>query len=157
MLVTCKSCKKKVDRDSAYKIVIGGKNQYYCSEKEYVDEAAEKKAKAEVLQLCTEIMGNTTNTILFKDMTEISKVYSYVTIAGYLKNNKDVLQGFMNKNFNNEYGKIRYFTTIIKNNIGDYVPEVKNELNIEMETTEVNYKARSRKKSLSQYVAEYGM
>lgn len=155
MLVICKACKKKIDRDTAYKVVVAGKNQYYCNEKEYLNIMEEKQAKKEVFNLCTEILGATTNTILFKEMTEISSVYSYKKILEYLKCNLPSIKSYMYKTFTSEFGKIKYFTTIIKNNIGDYVAEIKDEKTIEMETTEVNYKARSRKKSLSQYLAEY--
>lgn len=155
MQVTCKICKKKIERDAAYKIIINGKNQYYCSEKEYLDDLEEKQSRFEVFEICKEILGGTTNTLIFKDMTEISSIHSYKKIKGYLLENKDKLNGFMNRNFNGEYGKIKYFMVIVKNNIGDYIQENKIERNIEVETTEVNYKARPRKKSLNQFINEY--
>ena len=155
MLVSCKACKKKNDRDSSYKVIVNGKNHYYCNEKEYLDEVAAKKAKLEVFELCTKILGSTTNTILFKEITAIASIHTYIKILGYLTDNIEKVNGFMSKSFNSEYGKIKYFTTIIKNGIGDYVAETKIERFVEVETTEVNYKKRDRKKSLSQYINEY--
>lgn len=155
MLVGCKACKKKNDRDASYKAIVNGKNHYYCNEKEYLNEIAERKAKLEVFGICTEVLGSTTNTILFKEITGIANVHTYTKIIGYLTDNLQGIKGFMSKSFNSEYGKIKYFTTIIKNGIGDYVIETKIERFIEVETTEVNYKKRDRKKSLSQYIDEY--
>lgn len=155
MLVSCRACKKKNDRDISYKVIVNGKNHYYCNEKEYLNEIAERKAKLEVFEICTEILGSTTNTILFKEIAGISSVHTYVKILGYLTDNIEKINGFMAKSFNSEYGKIKYFTTILKNNIGDYVVETKIERFIEAETTEVNYKRKNRKKSLSQYIDEY--
>jgi len=155
MLVSCRACKRKNDRESSYKVIVNGKNHYYCNEKEYLDEIAASKAKLEVFKLCTEILGSTTNTILFKEMTGIASIHTYVKILGYLTDNIEKVNGFMSKSFNSEYGKIKYFTTILKNNIGDYVAETKIERNIEVENTEVNYKRKPRKKSLSQYLDEY--
>jgi len=155
MLVMCRACKKKNDRDTSFKVIINGKNHYYCNEKEYLNEVATKKAKIEVFELCTEILGSTTNTILFKEITGIANIHTFVKILGYLTDNIQSIKGFMSKSFNSEYGKIKYFTTIVKNGIGDYVVETKIERFVEVETTEVNYQRRDRKKSLSQYIDEY--
>jgi len=155
MLVICKVCKKKNERDSSFKVVINNKNQYYCNEKEYLDDIIEKKAKADVYDICMEVLDKTTNTILFKELTEISNIHTYVKILGYLTDNLPQINGFMSKNFNSEYGKIKYFTTIIRNNIKDYIVEIKVERNVVVETTEVNYKKKDKKKSLAQYLDEY--
>lgn len=158
MRVICKACKKKNEREDSYKVIVNGKNHYYCNEKEYLDEVAEKKARLEVFDMCMDIIGATTNTALFTDITEISKIHPYTKILGYLTDNFSNIQGFMSKSFSSEYGKIKYFTTIIKNNIGDYVPEIKEERIINMDyvdSTEVNYKVKPKRKGLSQYTDEY--
>ena len=155
MLVSCKICKTKNEKDTSYKVVVNGKNQYYCSEKEYLDDLADKKAKADVFKICMDILGNTTNTVLFKEIAEISNVHTYSKILLYLLENITKIKEFMNKSFSSEYGKIKYFTTIIRNNIGDFVVEVKEERVVPVEIVEVNYKPRNRKKSLNQYLDEY--
>jgi hypothetical protein len=155
LLVSCRICKTKNERDSSYKVVVNGKNQYYCSEKEYLDDLADKKARADVFKFCVDILGNTTNTILFKEMSIISSVHKYSKISAYLSENISNIKGFMNRSFDSEYGKIRYFTTILKNNLGDFIFETKEEKVVPVEIVEVNYKPRNRKKSLNQYIDEY--
>jgi len=63
------------------------------------------------------------------------------------------LQKFMSKSFTSEYGKIKYFTTILKNNLKDYIvakSEVVKELREEIIISK--YKPINRKKSLSEYI-----
>ena len=43
MLVKCRLCGTKVDRNEAFKVVVGGKNTYYCNEAEYQKVLHEKE------------------------------------------------------------------------------------------------------------------
>jgi hypothetical protein len=157
MEVKCKACGNKINRDIAYKIIINTKNQYYCNEQEYLNIQKEKDARIKVFSIIEKIIGNTTNTILFKEIGFLAKSYSYVLLEKYLVENMQELQINMAKIFSNEYGKIKYFSTIIKNNIGDFKEinkSIENKsFNIEMVKTK--YTPKKRKKSLNQYMEEY--
>lgn len=45
MLVKCRLCGTKVDRNEAFKVVVGGKNNYYCNEAEYQKVLHEREVK----------------------------------------------------------------------------------------------------------------
>jgi hypothetical protein len=155
LLVKCKCHGYKIERDTAYKIKINNKNEYYCNEKEYQKITEEKKYRLELLNLVNEIFGYVvTNTILFKELTEISNVHTYKKTYCYLNENKSNIEKFMSKDFNSEYGKIKYFTTILRNNLHDFkiVEETIKQVNVEI--VENIYKPKQRKKSLEEYLAE---
>lgn len=121
MLVTCKKCKAKIDRDGAYKVIVKNKNNYYCSQSEYDNMVLENESRLKAIDLSFELIGNTTNTALLKELSEIAKVHSYQKIKRYLESEFDYINKSMRKNFVNEYAKIRYFVAIIKNQIGDFM------------------------------------
>ena len=145
MLVTCKICKTKVDRDSCYKRVVNGKNWYYCSETEYDKHEAEKQDKDKVFTLINDVFGYTVqNTILFKEYQEWLKLCNNKGIASYIEENKNYIVGVMGKDFSSEYAKIRYFSAILKNSLTDYKPKVKVEIDWQkpVETYKSNYKQK---------------
>lgn len=157
MLVKCKCHGEKKDRDSLFKIVINGKNEYYCSEVEYLNIQIEKESRIEILNSVNEIFGYIiTNTIWFKELSMLEKTFTYTKISSYINNNRNKLTQYMNKQFNNEYSKIKYFTTILRNNLADYIiPTITKENIISVEEIiSVNYKAKSKKKSLSEFINE---
>ena len=134
MLVTCKICKDKIDRDTAYKVVtigpISGKrtNSYYCSEAEYLAEEARKnKAKEDkdkVYYLICDMFGyEIQNTKFFDEWACWNKLKSNEIIYKYLRENEVFLQQMCDKPFDNEYHRIRYFSAILKNNLRDYKPK----------------------------------
>ena len=96
-----------------------------------------------------------TNTALSKELSEISKVYPYTKISSYVTDNMNELQKFMSKSFNNEYGKIRYFSTILKNNLKDYIVSTPIAVRqTDAEVVPVRYKSKTRKKSMDEYMDE---
>lgn len=135
MLVTCKICKDKIDRDTAYKVVtigpISGKrtNSYYCSEAEYLAEEARKnKAKEDkdkVYYLICDMFGyEIVNTKFFDEWSLWNKLQSNENIYKYLRDNEEYLQEICDRPFKNEYSKIMYFSAILKNSLRDYKPKV---------------------------------
>ena len=54
MQVKCQICGKSIDRSTAYKVVVGGVNKYFCSEEEFNAEKARKDHAKEVLETITE-------------------------------------------------------------------------------------------------------
>lgn len=134
MKCKCKwqACKKDLTTDKAYKVVIDGKNAYFCREAHYYaymeEQEFKEKKKADKIRrddLIAEIFGyQVINSALYKEMSVINKVANDSKIADYLAENKAYLHSVMQRDFSSEYGKIRYFSTIIKNNIKDFKPKV---------------------------------
>jgi len=154
MLVKCKCHSVKIDKDIAFKVIVNSKNEYYCSEREYLELKEKKEGRKILLEKINNVFGYTiTNTILNKELSELSKVYSFTKMNSYVNENMIELQKFMSKSFTSEYGKIKYFTTILKNNLKDYIvakSEVVKELREEIIISK--YKPINRKKSLSEYI-----
>ena len=130
MLVTCKICKTKVDRDSCYKRVVNGKNWYCCSKEEYDKQEQEKAKEAadkdKVYKLVCQIIGRDQiiNSILWKEKAVWNSVKPDEIIGKYLEENKDYLVSVISRLEDKEYNRIRYLSAIVKNNLGDFKPKV---------------------------------
>lgn len=130
MQVTCQICRKKVERDTAYKRVVGKVNKYYCSEEEWQAEEDKKKKAQEdkdrVYYLICDIMGvnEILNTALWKEKLEWNKAFSDEFIAKYLQENKEYLTSAVARLSSSEYAKIRYISAILKNSLRDFKPKV---------------------------------
>lgn len=164
-LVTCRICKTKIDKELAFKV---GTNRYYCSEEEYLHKLEEedkakkkqnkkKQIKDDTINLIYKLFGyEVTNTALFKELKELDKLYTYANVYSYIQDNFNELeQTIDSKTFSHEFGKIRYFTTIIKNNIVDYLKIKKDEIeekeyikNIEYDIPDVKYKTKTKRRAL---------
>ena len=76
----CRYCGKSIDTNNAYKIVLGKTNRYYCNEEEYNIINKAQQIKEDTYNLIYEIFGRKiTNTILYKEINELSSVYSFET------------------------------------------------------------------------------
>lgn len=154
-LVTCRNCGAQIDKMMAYKVVAGKISHYYCTEAEYKaaqDKINQNKAiKNAVYETVNEIFNRKViNTAIFKEMSAIAETHGYGLLGDYLRENKQFLCQQLNKSFNSEYAQIRYFSAIVKNNIGDFKAQRKNLNNIvkpsEFEMIETNYTARQPRK-----------
>ena len=131
MQVTCQICKKKIEKDTAYKRVVGKTNKYYCSEQEWQIEENKKKKAAEnkdrVYRLICDIFNEKEiiSTALYKEWAVWNKVADNEKIAQYLDENKDYLTSVIARLSSSEYAKIRYLSTIIRDKIKGFVPKVK--------------------------------
>ena len=156
----CKYCGKSIDTNNAYKIVVGKTNRYYCNEEEYNIIHKSQQIKDNTYNLIYEIFGrNITNTILYKEMNELSDIYTYAKIGAYLSENREYLSNIIqNKSFQSEYAQIRYFTAILKNNLTDFKYEKKEKINIEVEIDmpACNFKRKSGRKPLIEFEEEVG-
>jgi hypothetical protein len=128
--VTCQICRKKIERDAAYKRVVGKVNKYYCSADEFEAEEARKKKykedKDKVYYLICDMFGyDIQNTKFFDEWALWNKLQSNEIIYKYLRENEDYLQQICDRSFDTEYQKIRYFSAILKNSLRDFVPKVK--------------------------------
>lgn len=114
--VKCRFCGKQIDRDAAYKVKHGKSNYYYCSLEHSIARKPCDIFYSEVFR----IIGETTHTVFFKEMNEISKVHGFEKMTAYLKDNEQEIEKYMNKEFSSEYARIKYFSAILRNNLGDY-------------------------------------
>lgn len=160
--VKCQACGEMIDRDMAYKVSVGKTNRYYCSQQEYMrklhkDSLAKAVKNDTYDKIYYFLGGKTTNTILFSTISSIASVYSYEKIRSYLNDNKEMLERVMNKNFQSEYAKIKYFCAILSNNIGDYIPKEEDVAYItdnEYELVEIKYKPKQKRRSMSDLETE---
>ncbi len=151
MLVKCRICSNKIERNDAYKVVVNGKNEYYCNEKEYKQKLKQVADKENTINMINEIFGyEVTNSAIYKELKEITINHSYEKIYSYLYDNKPMLERSLNKTFSSEYGKIRYFTTIIKNNIVDYIKTDDDSYitDNEYEILDIKYKQKNKRRAM---------
>lgn len=121
MLVTCKHCKTKIDRDVAFKIKKGKVNHYYCNENEYNGIIRKRELKDNTIEIINNTFGyKIINTSLYKELALLEENYGYEIIYDYIKDNYDYLYDCVHKDYNNEFCKIRYFFAILKNSMNDY-------------------------------------
>lgn len=128
MLVTCQICKNKIERDTAYKRVVGKANKYYCSEQEWqAEEDRKKKAKEDkdkVYYLICDMFGyEIQNTKFFDEWRYWNKLKSNEIIYKYLRENEPYLQQICDRSYETEYNKIRYFSAVLKNSLKDFKPK----------------------------------
>lgn len=152
MLVKCKSCGNKIERDKSFKIVISGKNYYYCNEEEYKSIVKNKELKDNTYETIYQIFQyKVTNTTLFKEINSLLPIYEYEMIYHYLLDNKEYLTNVLQKSFQNEYSKIRYFSAILKNSLSDYLlPEKKEKKEIEIEFVSMSKQTTKKRRNLSE-------
>ena len=150
ILVKCRICGNKTERNDAYKVVVNGKNEYYCNEKEYKQKQKQIADKEKTIKIINEIFGyEVTNSALFKELKELSENNSYDKIYSFIYDNRQMLDKSMSRDFTSEYGKIRYFSTIIKNNIVDYVIDDEPYItNNEYEVLDIKYKAKKKRRAM---------
>ena len=157
--VRCKFCGKQMNINDAYKVVAYGpksgkpSNLYYCNTEHYQkNQSIKEKSKIDkdkVYSLVCEIIGRKEiiNTALYKEWQSWNMVASNEIIYQYLEENKSYLCSAISKLENKEFNRIRYLSAIIKNNIGDYKPRVKEERIIPViseEHYETKFKVKTR-------------
>lgn len=150
MLVKCKLCSTKLERNDAYKVTVNGKNEYYCNEKEYQQKLKEATDKENVMNILKEILDNRVNyPALNKELKEINTTNSYEKIYSYLYDNKSMLEQSLNKSFSSEYARIRYLSAIIKNHIVDYIMEDESYItDNEYEILDTKYKQKKKRRAM---------
>lgn len=156
----CKYCGKSIDTKNAYKVVIGKINRYFCNEEEYNIVHNAQQIKDDTFNIIYEIFGRkVTNTILYKEINELSSIYSFEKIKAYLSENIEYLNNIIqNKSFQSEYAQIRYFVAILKNSLTDFKYEKKEKINkeVEIDMPICIFKRRPNKKTLAEYEQEVG-
>jgi hypothetical protein len=151
ILVKCKSCGSKIERDKAYKVIISDKNSYYCNQQEYETKVRNKELKDNTYETIYRIFQReVTNTALFKEINFLVDIYGYEKIYSYLIDYKDYLTSVMQKSFQSEYSRIRYFSAILKNSLCDYsLPEKKEDKEVEVEFVSMEKQTTKKRRKLA--------
>ena len=160
MLVKCQICQKKIERDDAYRITTISKesgkktNKYYCSEEEFLTEQSRKKKiqddQDRVYKLCCDIFGyKVHNSQFFTEWHMWKDLKTNEIIAQYLQDNIEFLKDICQRDFDNEYSKIRYFSAFLKNSLYDYKPKPIEEIKVVPKVVveeyhETKYKPKAR-------------
>jgi hypothetical protein len=132
----CKICGAELDTKTAYKVVtISAKTgkempKYYCSKEEWQAEEDRKNKIAEdrnrVYFLICDMFGyEIQNTKFFAEWVLWNKLKSDEIIYKYLRENETYLQQICDKSYNSEYGRIMYFSAVLKNSLKDFKPKAK--------------------------------
>ena len=155
--VKCRKCGSQIDQKTAFKVVVGKVNTYYCNEEEYDLVLAERKVKDDTYECINKIFGCIiTNTAIYKEINALVKVYGYELILSYLQENFDYLHNLMSRDFEKEYGRIRYFSVVLSNNLADY--KKAQEVNVEesairevvVDMPEIHYKRKNKRRALDE-------
>lgn len=129
MQVKCQICGKSIDRSTAYKIVVGDANKYFCSEEEFNAEKARKDHAKEILETITECYqycsgyGEPPYNVVRKELKENLKAIDAETICQFVKENREKLKKTVEKKverdgpFSQVYFSFRYLSGIIKREI----------------------------------------
>lgn len=150
-MVTCRFCGKKIPKDEAFAKRHGKQNWYYCN----VEHSNSKKPRELFYEAVREII-ETTHTVFFSEMDQIAKVHGFEKMTAYVQDNKNYLISVMAKmKFANTYNMIKYFSAIIRNNVGDYVmKKVETEKEVKVEIYESKYKSKEQKKGLEDLLSD---
>ena len=128
----CRYDKKQLDTKEAYKVVIKDKNTYWCSESCYnrYKEDQEKQASInseydEIFDITKRIFGYefAGYSLLKREVNTWETLTTRQKIIAYLKENENWLNSIMSKEFNNDYSRVRYYSTIIASKLHDYKPK----------------------------------
>lgn len=138
--VKCRYCKKQIPKETAYVVETLNKQfnvskKYYCSEECFNNELNGKKIKEQKIQemenfreLTKAEVKNILDISLEKNLyftnlyNDLENTYGIETINNYIKHEKQYLIDILNRNyFETTYSKIKYFFTIVQNNIDKYV------------------------------------
>lgn len=127
MLVYCKICRKKIDRDSAYKVVGKNGNNYYCNKEEYLEKERATAEYRYIFKKYSDILSADSSKIslIVSETKKIIEEFGSTEVYNYLSNNEKLIKDTVyykknnGENFNNFYSLIKYVSGIIKNGIND--------------------------------------
>lgn len=129
MQVKCQICGKSIERSTAYKVVVGDANKYFCSEEEFNAEKARKDHAKEILETITECYqycsgyGEPPYNVVRKELKENLKAIDVETICQFVKENREKLKKTVERKverdgpFSQVYFSFRYLSGIIKREI----------------------------------------
>lgn len=154
MLVKCKCCGNKIERESAYKVITDKGNKYYCSKAEYEAMQKEKADKDAIYAEIVDIFGyKIQNSALFKEWKCWNELASNEKILSYIQENKDYIKDAVGRLNNTEYARVRYVSAILKNSLVDYKVKSRKEpekIAVDCEIYEAPISTRKKRRGLSE-------
>lgn len=153
----CKKCGKELKKQDAFAVKTGKYNSYYCSEEEYQEVQKEGQLYKDINKKVFEIFGYyIKNTAYYSNLNELHKLYTWQQIFDCILENEQLLDRLMQKDFDNEYGKIRYFVVVVKNKLSEHKPQVKETFikHVEEDVPDIKYKRKVRKKVIADFELE---
>lgn len=158
----CRYDKAPLDTKTAFKVVVDGKNTYWCSEQCYAKYLVDKEKQeninaeyAEIYKLTSKIFGYEIGSypLLRAQIQLIEKTATRQKIIQYLKSEMVFLSNVMNREFDDEFCRIRYFKSVIASKIHDYKPnQAINVSNEKIETCgaeDIMYKPATSRRGLA--------
>lgn len=135
----CRACGEVLDTTTAYAVLVNTKRSYYCNEEEYNEYKENKRSiqkvagtskqqidKDRMYWLICDIIGRKEiiNTALWSERKVWRTIATDEILAAYLEQNKDYLSEMLSRIEDKEFNRIRYLSSIIKNNIGDFTKNI---------------------------------
>lgn len=160
MLVKCQHCKnKRIDRDTAFMVRGGQRNLYYCNEEEWQQEQDAKKWREALHNEIDDIFQyEVRNTALYKEWAVWNRLANDHELFCFLRDKYHLVRKSMRREFSSEYGRIRYFSAFIKNQIADYKNAIKKRVQPqEPKTVEIDfefYEPKRQKKKARKGLAD---
>lgn len=118
----CAVCGTDGWNDEFFRVSKKNRNIYYCNEDEYLAEEREREFRVSTLQFISSEIWLEPDyrmlpSVLQKNLNELAEIYSHEAIFRAVQKEKDTLHYWMNLDgkFSNEYGKARYFASILSN------------------------------------------
>jgi len=147
--VKCAYCGKRLKKEDAYIVRHGKVNRYYCN----AEHSVAKKPSQLFYEKAFEILGKTTNTVLYKEMNEIAAVHGFEKMLAYITENQADIDKYMSKTFSSTYAKIKYFGAILRNNLDDWQPKKTEPVvhkDVDVEIYETKYKPKKERKGMDE-------
>lgn len=149
--VKCRFCEQFTTQKEAFKVVVKGKNEYYCNEEHYKEAIETKENRKKFLEMSCELFDYNvaTDTYFLKELKEASLSLPIKTMRYYLEDNMIDLDVALAKDFKTLIFKVKYFFAIIKRGVAEYEKIRKIESNEKILTTNMEhykYKFKPRRK-----------
>lgn len=124
--VKCQITGEVVTSDNFYKITTNGKNKYYKSEEVYEEWLKIKDLREKILDKITSLLRfYTVDKMVLKELKTLSEKCSYEVIWKAIELNEKELSYWVNsKEFNNNFGKVRYFFAILSNKVNEVTEDM---------------------------------
>lgn len=148
--VKCRHCEQFTIQKDAFKVVVNGKNEYYCNESHYKEAKQHKENKQKILELCSEIFeyNVSKDRYFLKELNDVLEDTESNILRDYIEENMIELDMALSKNFATIVFKIRYFFAVVKKNLMEYKQQKKAESNEKIISRNIeiyNYKYKPRR------------
>jgi hypothetical protein len=155
MLVKCRFCNEKIDRDFAYKVTDEkGKNLYWCSREHYNFYLEEQERQAKIKAEYDEIFETTKEifryefmgySLLKKEIVMWERLSTRKEILEFLKEKRLWLTGLMSKEFQSDFHRVRYYSAVVSSKLHDWKPKVE-KVEVPRVATEEHYETKYKAK-----------